>query len=64
MPGNKIETDEFINDTIQSKYYSPAEFISAKFNKRKFTIVHLNISSLYAHIDDLKKLGFSVESPI
>ena len=56
MPGQKIETDEFISDTIQSKYYTPAEFISTKFNKKSFTIIHLNISSLYAHIDELRTL--------
>ena len=32
MPGNlnNDQTDEFLSDTIHSKYYSPSEFLTAK----------------------------------
>ena len=51
-----IETDEFLADTIESKYYKPEEFITAKIPKNTFSILHLNVASLQAHIDDLKSL--------
>ena len=56
LPGKNFDTDEFISDTIESKYYSPAEFISAKIPKKLFSIFHLNIASLQGHIDELKSL--------
>ena len=51
-----IETDEFLSDSIDSKYYKAEEFIAAKIPKNTFSILHLNIASLQAHIDDLKSL--------
>ena len=51
-----IETDEFLSDSIYSKYYTPAEFLQTKISKNAFTILHLNIASLQLHLDDLKTL--------
>ena len=59
IPGNIIiETDEFLSDSINSKYYSLQDFITnkRKFTKNSLTVFHLNIASLQAHIDDLKAL--------
>ena len=33
LPGHKFDTDEFINYSIESKYYTPAQFISTKLSK-------------------------------
>ncbi len=56
LPGQKFDTDEFISDRVESKYYTPAEFISTKLPKTSFTMVHLNIASLQGHIDELRSL--------
>ena len=65
LPGENFDTDEFISDsTIESKYYSPAEFISAKIPKKSFSILHLNIASLQGHIDELKSLLTLLNHPI
>jgi hypothetical protein len=54
LPGQKFDTDEFIGDNVESKYYTPAEFISTKFSKKSFTMIHMNIASLQAHIDEFR----------
>ena len=51
-----IETDEFLSDSIESKYFKPEEFITANISKNAFSILHLNIASLQAHINDLRSL--------
>ena len=51
-----IETDEFLSDSIESKYYKPEEFITAKISKNAFSILHINIASLQAHVHDLISL--------
>ena len=59
IPGNIIiETDEFLSDSINSKYYSLQDFLSHKneLTKNSLTVFHLNIVSLQGHIDDLKAL--------
>jgi len=56
MPAQKFNTDEFLSYTINSKYYTPTEFIEAKFSKNSFTMVHLNIASLQCHINELRTL--------
>ncbi len=33
LPGENFDTDEFISDNVESKYYTPAEFIAT--NSRK-----------------------------
>ena len=54
LPGQKISTDEFLSNSIESKYFTPAEFINEKFDKKPFSMVHLNIASLQKHIDELR----------
>ena len=46
MPGQKIDTDQFMSSTILSKYYTASDFLYAKFSNKNFSIFHLNISSL------------------
>ena len=47
---------DFTSDKISSKYYTPFEFARKSFSEDQFTILHINIVSLQAHIDDLKEL--------
>ena len=56
--GGTIETRnlDFLSDTVSSKYYTPSEFLASKFDRDKFSIFHLNIASINAHIDDLRIL--------
>ena len=64
IPGNiTIETDEFLSDSVNSKYYTPNEFISSKIRNNTFSIFHLNIASLSCHIDDLKALLALLDHP-
>ena len=57
IPGNiSIQTQEFLTNTISSKYYSPNDFITSKISKKCFSIFHLNIASLERHHDDLVSL--------
>ena len=56
IPGQKFDTDEFMTDTILSKYYTVSEFATSKFSDNKFSIYHLNISSLQKHIHELRIL--------
>ena len=64
IPGKfTIQTDEFLSDSIESKYYTPDEFISSKINKHCFSVFHLNIASLSGHIDDLKALLAIIDHP-
>ena len=56
LPGQHFSIDSFLNDTIDYKYYTAAQFIAAKIPKNRFSIIHLNISSLAAHLDELKTL--------
>ena len=51
-----IQTGEFESETINSKYYSPNEFLARKFSKSKFSILHLNIVSLQSRINELRGL--------
>ena len=56
--GGTIETRnlDFLSDTVCSKYYTPSEFLASKFDVSQFSIFHLNIASLNAHVDDLRNL--------
>ena len=63
LPGENFSKDDFISDTILSKYYSPFEFKIKKFNKSSFSMVHLNISSLQLHIDELRTLLHILDHP-
>ena len=63
LPGQNFNTDEFLSDSIESKYYTPAQFMSQKFSKKSFTIAHLNIASLQRHIDEPRTLLTILEHP-
>ena len=39
-------TDEFISNTIVSKYYTIADFANTTLSNKRFKIFHLNIASL------------------
>ena len=55
IPGSVNESnDEFLSDSISSKYYTPSDFLTSKVNKSNFGMIHINIASLSLHIDDLK----------
>ena len=56
MPGQKFESDEFLSDSISSKYYRPSEFLECKLPLKNFTMLHINIASLSKHIDELRNL--------
>ena len=57
IPGQKFNnTDEFLSDSIKSRYYNPGEFVHHKFPQNKFSLIHLNIASLQKHIDELRSL--------
>ena len=56
LPGENFDKDDFISNTISSKYYSPIEFKQTKFNKKHLSMAHLNIASLQFHIEELKSL--------
>ena len=62
FPGEiKIETDNFLSKGINSKYYSPAEFLKAKIEKSNFSVLHINIVSLSLHINELRGLLVALE---
>ena len=63
MPGQNFETDEFMGETISSQYFTPAEFIGCKLPPNKFTMLHINISSLSKHIDELRNLLLALSHP-
>ena len=63
LPGQNFSTDDFLSDSIESKYYTPAQFIAEKFSKKAFTMIHLNIASLQRHIDELRTFLSILEHP-
>ena len=56
MPGQNFETDEFMSESITSKYFTPSEFLQTKLPPNQFSIIHINIASLSKHIDELRNL--------
>ena len=63
MPGQNFETDEFMSETISSKYFTPSEFLECKLPPNKFSMLHINIASLSKHIDELRNLIFTLDHP-
>ena len=63
MSGQNFETDEFMSESISSKYYTPAEFLKDKLPSNNFSMVHINIASLSKHIDELRNLIHTLEHP-
>ena len=62
FPGT-LSCEDFTSDAATSKYYTPSEFLSAKFKKKSFSVLHINIASLSAHIDELKNLLNFLDHP-
>ena len=58
-----IETGEFESETVNSKYYSPIDFLARKFPKSKFSILHLNIVSIQSRINELRELLAFLDFP-
>ena len=56
MPGQNFETDEFLSETITSKYFTPSEFLENKLSPSHFSMIHINIASLTKHINQLRCL--------
>jgi len=63
LPGENFSKDDFISNTITSKYYSPIEFKQEKFRKRQLSMAHLNIASLQLHIEELRHLLLILDHP-
>ena len=63
LPGENFSKDDFISNTIDSRYYSPTNFLTEKFSKSQFSMIHLNIASLQLHIDELRTLLNIIQNP-
>ena len=63
LPGENFSKDDFISNTVTSKYYSPIEFKQAKFRKKQLSMAHLNIASLQLHIEELRDLLLLLDHP-
>ena len=63
MPSQNFETNDLMAENISSKYFTPAEFLEWKFPPNKFSMLHINISSLSKHIDELRNLLFVLSHP-
>ena len=57
------ENEDYVCDLTNSKYYTPSEFLTAKFSKDFFSMFHINIASLSLHLDDLKILLRLLDHP-
>ena len=64
LPGENFEKDDFVTNTISSKYYSPIELRQTKFNRKHLSMAHLNIASLQLHIEELKSLLVILDKPL
>ena len=63
MPGQNFDTDEFMSESISSKYLKPSEFLECKLPSNKFSLLHINIASLSKHIDELRNLLHVLSHP-
>ena len=63
MPGHKNDVNDFQSNSVSSRYYTPAEFLSSNPSINSFSILHLNISSLSKHIDELRSLLAVLDHP-
>ena len=63
MPGQNFETDEFLSESISSKYFTPSEFLKRKFSPNNFSMIHINFASLSKHIDELRILICNLNHP-
>ena len=60
MPRQNFDTDEFMSESISSKYLKPSE---CKLPSNKFSLLHINIASLSKHIDELRNLLHVLSHP-
>ena len=51
-----FESDEFLSNSISSKYYKPSEFLECKLPANNFTVSHINIASLSKHVNEHRSL--------
>lgn len=63
MPGQSFSTDDFLSSSIDSKYYTPSDFIDSRFSVKPFSVIHLNIASLQCHIVELRTLLSLLKHP-
>ena len=56
MPGQNFGTDEFMSESISSKYFTPSQFLETKLPKNMFSMIYINIASFSKHIDELRNL--------
>ena len=60
---DNFHNSDYVCDLTNSKYYTPSEFLAAKFPKDSFSMFHINIASLSCHIDDLKSFLSLLDHP-
>ena len=53
---HKSDENEFLSESVKSAYYDTNEFSAKKIEKGSFAMMHLNISSLQLHFDELLTL--------
>ena len=63
MPGQNFDTDDFLSETITSKYFSPSHFLECKLPRNNLSMIHINIASLSKHIDELRSLLKILDHP-
>ena len=63
LPGQNFNSDDFLSDSIESKYYTPGELMAANLPKKALTMAHLNIASLQRHIDELRNFLSILDNP-
>ena len=63
LPGEKFANDDFISNTITSRYSTPIGFEQEKLKKRQLSMTHLNIASLQLHIEELRSLLLVLDHP-
>ena len=60
---SSFSCEDFSFENGTSKYYTPSESLNRKFKNNSFSLLHINIVSLSAHIDDLKALLDCLDHP-
>lgn len=54
IPGTfREETEDYLADSVESRYYTPSDFLVSKF-KHPVSILYINVASSSAHIEDLR----------
>ena len=50
MPDQDFSTDDFLSNSIESKYYTPAKFLSEFFSSKSFIYPKLSLISKLVHM--------------